>query len=392
MSFELFQFGLIGEGGPLSFIISILFLVVFFLFYPRLMLTQIMWKLEKSVADMEALSVEAKKIVIGEISRKPDKRVKDSVGRFFEFFAIQPVALDPFGAVKRIEHIIQGQRHKFKYFVKQVAPHMGEEQQANLQMGLAGGMTVHEIAKVVRHYVEIVKKTKSFQIAMILQMQLPLIERMARSVFKGTRAMVKGRPIGDCLGPYIVAKIIGKDKVREVEEDMMLARKTIKGRDVFLLKAKGPGGRLGRPGVAVSRLLKQHKFAKVISIDAAAKLEGEKTGSVAEGVGVAMGGIGVERSYIEDISVKNEVPLDSIIVKMSGEEAIEPLRKSIINSYRDVMGAVERSLDDTKKGSKVMIVGVGNTSGVGNSEKYTKSAEEWAEKYERQLRAKKKKK
>jgi len=390
MESVLFQLGL--DGNPFSFVISFILLVVFFMFYPRIMLSQIMWKLDKVVKNLEEMSNESKIFVVREINKKPDKKLKDSVSRFFEFFMITPVSLDPYGIVKRIEHTVQGQRERFKYFVKQVDPKMGEEKQANIQMGLAGGITVHEIAKVVRHYVEIVKKTKSFQIAMILQMQLPLIEMMARSVFKGTKAMARGRPIGDSLGPYVAARLIGNGKVREIDEDIMMGRKEIKGRDVFIIKAKGPGGRLGRPGLAASNLIKQHRFSKIISVDAAAKLEGERTGSVAEGVGVAMGGIGVERSYIEEVAVKNNIPLDSVIVKMSQEEAIEPLRKRIINAYPKVVESIERSLENTKKGSKVLIVGVGNTSGVGNSKRGIEEAEEWAEKYERQLKAKKKKK
>ena len=386
----LFQFGL--GTDPVSMVVSMLFLVVFFMFYPRIMLMQIMWKLEKTVKELDQLSVEVKTMIVKEISKKPDKRIKDSVNRFFEFFMITPVGLDPYGIVKKIEHTIQGQRERFRYFVKQVAPGMGEEEQANLQMGLAGGITVYEINKIVRHYVELVKKTKSFQIAMIIQMQLPLIESMVKAVFKGTRAMAKGRPIGDALGPYVVARLIGSSKVKEVEEDMVVARKELKGRDVFLLKAKGPGGRLGRPGLAIQKLMKDHDVAKIISVDAAAKLEGERTGSVAEGIGVALGGIGVERSFIEEVAVKRGIPLDSVIVKMSSEEAIEPLRKTIIDAYPEVVESIERSLETTKRGSKVIIVGVGNTSGVGNSRKGTEQTEEWAARYQRQLEAMKKKK
>jgi len=240
--------------------------------------------------------------------------------------------------------------------------------------------------------VEIVRKTKSFQIAMILQMQLPLIERMARSIYKGTKVMSKGMPIGDALGPYVVARLAGKTKMKDIGEDIVFGKIIMDGKELLLMKAKGPGGRLGRPGYMIAHIAKQYKIAKIISIDAAAKMEGERTGSVAEGIGVAMGGIGVERTYIEEVAVKNKIPLDSVIVKMSQEEAIEPLRKSIIDAYPQVIEAVKRSLETVKKGSKVLVVGVGNTSGVGNSEKETAKAEEWAAAYTRELEAKKKKK
>ena len=60
-----------------------------------------------------------------------------------------------------------------------------------------------------------------------------------------------------------------------------------KGRKLYLLKAEGPAGTVGRPGEAISRLVGDMgiKIDTVIMIDAALKLEGEKTGDVAEGIG-----------------------------------------------------------------------------------------------------------
>ncbi len=382
----------IGGDNWFSWIIWIVFMMVFFLFYPRIMLSQIMWKLERTARELEILSEKSKGIVIKEITKKPNKTVKDSVSRFFEFFMIQPVALDPYGIIKKFDHLIQNQKERFRYFVKQIAPKLNEEKQACIQMGLAGGITVHEIAKIVRHYVELIRKTKSIQIAMILQMQLPLIERIARAMFRGTKALSKGQPIGDGLGPFIIANLIGSKKTREIEEDILMAETKMDGRLVFLLKAKGPGGRIGRPGKAVEKLIRTNKIARIIIIDAAAKLEGEKTGSIAEGVGVALGGPGVERSYIEDMVVKKDIPLDSIIVKMSQEEAIEPMRKVIKDSLPEVKKSIKRSLEKTRRGDKVIITGVGNSSGVGNSKKDVDKLARWVDIYERRLKARQRKK
>jgi hypothetical protein len=391
MDMVLAQFG-IGTDPAFSWIIWIIFMVVFFMFYPRIMLSQIMWKLERVVRDLEAMSNDSKKFITREISKKPSKPLRDSVNRFFEFFMITPVSLDPYGVMKKVEHLVQGQKERFDYFVDQVAPRMEEEKKANIQMGLAGGITLYELSKIVRHYVEIVKKTKSFQIAMILQMQLPLIETIAKSVYKGTKTLAKGRPIGDALGPYVIAHLIGNEKFKVIEEDIIMTERRMHGRRVYLLKARGPGGRLGRPGKAVDKLVNSHKISKIISVDAAAKLEGEKTGSIAEGIGVAMGGIGVERSYIENIAVKNKIPLDSVIVKMSQEEAIQPLKKVIISALPGVKESIKRSIEATSSGSSIIIVGVGNTSGVGNSIKSLEKTVEWVEKYEKENKSKKKKK
>jgi hypothetical protein len=377
----------LGPGGDwISWIIWFVFLIIFFFFYPRLMVSQIMWKLERTARELELMSEKSLKFIIKEISDKPDKRLRDSVERFFEFFMISPVGLDPYGYVPKLDHMLKNQKDRFEYFVEQVAPGMDSEKKANIQMGLAGGITVHEIAKIVRHYVELVRQTKNIQIAMLLQMQLPLIEKIARAMFRGTKALSRGEPIGDGLGPLVAADLIGNAKTEKIEEDIIMARVPMDGRSLLVMKARGPGGRIGFPGKAVLKLMKQHRVSRVITVDAAAKLEGEKTGSLAEGVGVAMGGPGVERSYIEEIVVKKGVPLDSIVVKMSQEEAIMPMRKAVKDALPMVRKSIKRSLERTKRGDSVIVVGVGNTSGIGDSGKSVKEVSEWIDKYERRYK------
>lgn len=384
---------LIGQGGDsISWLLSIVLFAAFFMFYPRIMLFQIMGKLESSARKLELMSEESRKFVLGSITKKPDKKTRESVDRFFEFFMIYPVDLDPSGIVKKLDYVIQNERERFRYFAEEVAPGAGEEKKANIQMGMAGGIELYMVAKIVRHYIEVIKKTKSYQIAMIIQMQLPMIERIAKALLEGTKTLAKGEPIGDAIGPWMVARMIDNEKVRVTEDEVVIAQKKMDGRHAFLMKAKGPGGRVGYPGKAVEKIIKKHRIARVITIDAAAKLEGEKTGSVAEGVGIAMGGPGVERSYIEEAVVRSRIPMDSIIVKMGSEEAIKPLRMSMIKAESVVMDALRRCIARAKKGDNVLIVGVGNTSGVGNNAKEAAAVVKFVEAYERKLKSAKKKK
>lgn len=383
---------LIGAGDNwLSLIFSLVLFGVFFFFYPRLMLQQILMKLESTAEELEEMAADTKKFMLGQISKKPDRKLKDSVLNFFEFFVISPVSLDPYGIVKKFDLVVQNEKERFHYFVNQVAPHMDEEQKANTEMGLAGGIEMYIIAKIIRHYVELIKQTKSYQIAIIIQMQLPLIERIAKSVYEGTKALARGEPVGDGLGPLVVATMMENKKTKEIEEDILMAEVIIEGRKCFVMKARGPGGRLGRPGRAVEKIMKTHNVARIITIDAAAKLEGEKTGSVAEGVGVAMGGPGVERSYIEDVAVKANVPLDSVIVKMRSEEAIMPMMKDVKDAVPKAVERVNEAIRRAKKGEKVIIVGVGNTSGIGNNAKAAKATEKWVDDYHKKMAEKKKK-
>jgi len=103
------------------------------------------------------------------------------------------------------------------------------------------------------------------------------------------------------------------------------------------------------------------------------KLEGEKTGSTAEGIGVAIGGVGVDRAYIEDIAVKKNIPLDSFVIKMSDEEAIQPMKIEILSSVNNVIKSVEE--DIAKSRGKILVIGVGNSAGIGNNKKEADESE-----------------
>jgi len=380
------------SGDLLSQIIN-MFMWIFVLgfIFPKLIVYQMMVKLEQSTMKLEVMSKKAQKTVLEKISKKPDKKLKDQVKNFMEFFAIPPVDLDPYGIVKKFDHLVKQEKDRFKYFVDQIAPKSSEEEKANIMMGLSGSMGLYQITKIVRHFLELTKKTKSQYYAMMLQMQLPLIERIAKSLVHGTEALSNGWVIGDGIGPYVAVNYIGSDEVKTDEENVV-SKKKRKGRDIIIIKAKGPGGRTGNPGKILEKLSKKTEIAKIITIDAAAKLEGEETGSVAEGVGVAMGGIGVERYYIEDVAVKNNIPIDSIIVKMSQEEAIMAMKKSIIDAVPRVMKILDETVARTKEKGTIVIIGVGNTSGVGNDGKDVKKTGEEIRKIDDEIEKKEKKK
>jgi hypothetical protein len=352
------------------------------------MVAQMVWKLERSAVMIESLTDKAENTVIKKITKKPKRELREKVKNFLEFFMIEPVNLDPYGIISKIEHISNLSEKRFKSFVKEVAPKFNEEEKANLVMGLSGAVSLNQVAKIVRHYVELVKKTKNMQYGMLIDMQLPLIERISKSLLKGTEALTNGWPIGDSIGPLVAAQMIGNKKARKVEEDVVAVKKRIRGKRVIIMKANGPGGRLGKLGKAVEKVVRRNKIDKIITIDAAAKLEGEKTGTVSEGVGVAIGGLGVDRAYIENLAVKKKIPLDSVVIKMLQEEAIEPMPEAVLNSVQKTIHIVENNLENSR--GTILIVGVGNSSGIGNDGKAAQKAEEQARKVLRMVKRREK--
>lgn len=352
---------LTGDGSILSFVGFILF----FYLYPKLMFWQMVWKLETDMKEIDAYRQQSEKYVLGKISKNPDKRTKDAVSNFMNFFISPPVDIDPYGIMRKIEHILNESERRFSYFVDQVAPDMSKDERANLRFALIGAIGVNQIHKIIRHYIITIKKTNNLQYAMMLQMVMPQLVKLAKSNTKATKAFADGIPIGDAIGPIVTASIKTKDG-DEVAKDIVVSKETFAGKAVFVMKAKGPGGALGKLGKATELIHNREKIDHIITIDAAGKLEGEETGSVAEGVGVMMGGVGVERSQIEEVAVKYDIPTDGIAIKMAPEEASIPLKKEVFDAEGKALEVLKRLVKETKK-KRILIIGVGNTCGVGNT-------------------------
>lgn len=351
----------------ISTILWFLFFIVFIIFGPKLLFIQTIVKLEEDVKKFEALAAKNFNFVIKKISKHPTTELRRDVDSFLDFFAVEPVNLDPYGIVKKLDAIISMSEDKFNYFVKQIMPNASLTQRENIKNALLGAMSLRQLAKIVRHNFEIVKKYKMYQMALILQMQLPLVARIAKSYEAATLAFAEGKAIGDGIGPLVAAKMIkGKPVLLEKEEFVYYPTKMF-GKNVIISKALGPGASTGKPHRFLEKIQKEFKIDRIITIDAGMRLEGEKQGTVVEGVGVALGGSGVERYEIEEFAVKNNIPLDAVIIKVSDEEALRPMIEPVFNAVPRAIESVERILRRTKRTENVLIIGVGNTCGVENS-------------------------
>jgi hypothetical protein len=157
-------------------------------------------------------------------------------------------------------------------------------------------------------------------------------------------------------------------ETRKIPKDCIVATVPMEGRTAFIIKAEGPGGNVGKPGDAVKAVIEENggKIASVIMIDAGLKLEGETVGEVAEGIGAAIGGPGVDQFKIEETIVEYHIPINAVIVREDIGDAVSPMRKEISDSVDKVIERIKSVLlERTKEGDKVIIVGVGNTIGIG---------------------------
>jgi hypothetical protein len=327
-------------------------------------------EVENSLRKLKYIKEEGRKTAIQTIKEigKPETDPSERVDRYLEYFTITPQSMDPAGIVYKLDHILDVRDTRLKDEVKLMAPASDETQVNNLENTLEAAMALNFIYRVIRHFYIQGKKTLSLYIIMQIQMILPLIMKQAEAYASALKAFAYGQPIGDGVGPLVAAKLMHGFETRKVPKDCVVATVPFEGRTALVLKARGPGGNVGKPGDGVKELIEENKgkIATVIMIDAGLKLEGEKVGEVAEGIGAAIGGPGVDAFKIEEVTVKYKIPLNAVIVREDIADAVSPMRKEIADAVNPVIDRVKNVVKErTKEGDKIIIVGVGNTIGVG---------------------------
>lgn len=359
--------------GEYSWIFNLLFYIIFvvFIFYgQRIQMYVMLREVEGSLYKLRYIKDEGRKIAIETIKEigKPQTDPAARVDRFLEYFTITPQSLDPAGVVWKLEHILDVRDTRFKDEVKLMAPAADETQTNNLENTLEAAMALNYIYKVIRHYYLLGKKTLSLYIIMQIQMILPLVMREAEAYASALKAFAYGQPIGDGAGALVAAKLMHGYEKRKISKDCVVATVPIEGRTAYVIKAEGPGGNVGKPGDAIKTIIEENegKIANIIMIDAALKLEGEEVGEVAEGVGAAIGGPGVDQFKIEEAILKYRIPINAVIIKEDIGDAVSPMRKEIFDAVDKAIERIKQViLERTKEGDKIIIMGVGNTIGIG---------------------------
>jgi len=284
--------------------------------------------------------------------------------------AIPPVAnLDPAGMVPKMENIFKTYDHYLKNGLKRVvnAPNLEPISQSdleNLTNSLEVAIKLNIFYKVVEHFVKLAKKGGLMWVY-TLSMQLPMLMDMAESLGAASGHFQSGLPIGDGFGPMVASKLSAGGVESCSDPETSVKDLTFEGRRLVVVKARGPGGSVGNPGQVTQDVIQTTQPALVISIDAGLRLESEKTGEVSEGVGVAMGGPGMDRFRIEESLAIFHIPILTVVCKMSMKEAISAMPKEVLDQVDPVIERVKRMiLENTERSQSVVVIGVGNTMGV----------------------------
>ncbi len=357
------------DSGTLLYIASLGFFVVYGLYATRIQVYFALNDIGRGLNKLKVMKDKSRKeaidflVSVGKAPSDPTARVD----QFLDYVTIMPVDLDPSGLVNKIDHVVTTNNDRVRAEVSALLSQNNPVTVSISENLLEVASALNMIHKVVRHYYLLGKKTNSYFTLIQLQMLLPMIIQEADALLNAVDSFKVGQPVGDGIGPVTVSKLmVGKEK-RVIAKDTVMAVTEYKGRKLYVLKADGPMGYVGQPGVAIRKVIEEMgaKPSAIIMIDAALKLEGEKTGEVAEGVGAAIGGIGVEKFQIEEVATNHKIPLYAVLVKQSILEAITVMRKEIADASDKVTQAVNRLIEEkTKEGDEVLVAGIGNTLGV----------------------------
>ena len=360
-------FGMGDDSNPLMMLVWILPIILLVFYGQRIQLIITSGDIKKKLTKLEQFRNDSRNELIDYI--KKNLTVKGDVvlklDRFFDYFTIMPVDIDPNGIIPKIHHIVRSRDDATRKQVMSLFSETSIMEITKVQNLLEIVTSLQLLLKIVKHLFLTAKKQNNYPLILPLQMMLPFIMEQAEALKDAMSAFKQGQPIGDGIGPLVVGEMMLHTKKQKAEFETVYSESEFMDRKLILLKAEGPYATVGRPGEATTLLVKQSKPDIIVMIDAALKLEGEDTGSVAQGFGAAIGGIGTDRFKIEELATKFNIPVFSIIIKQSVNDAITLMKKEIADQANNVKNQVyEMVTDNTKPGQTVLVIGVGNTIGV----------------------------
>src|SRR5208282_3151969 len=365
------QTGLFGSSS-VNNILNIVFVISFlgFMVFGQQIQSRIaLMQIDGAVRRLENMRNDARSLtlkMIKDVGKSKDDPTP-KLNSLLEQSLITPEDMDPAGIVKKFDHLLDVRENKFKSDVARIAPEATPPQVNNLENLVEATWAINYMYKIVRHLYLLGKKTFSIFIIFQLQAFLPLIMQEAEAYQGATKAFAEGHPIGDGAGPLVAIRLMKNSERRKVEKDMLAGETMIEGRRVIALKAEGPGGNVGKPADAIRQVLEENngKASMIIMVDAALKLEGEKTGEISEGIGAAIGGVGTERYKIEEEATKFGIPVYAIVIKQSILEAVTTMKKEIAEAAEPVVEKITHLIKErTKEGELIIVAGIGNTAGI----------------------------
>ena len=355
------------SSNPIMMLVWILPLILFVFYGQRIQLIITSGDIKKKLAKLDQYRNDSRDDLIQYIKKNltPKGDPVEKIDRFFDYFTIMPVDIDPNGIVPKIHRLVRSREDTTRKQVKSLFTEIDAMEITKIQTLLEIVTTLQLFHKIVRHLFLTAKKQNNYPLILPLQMMLPFIMEQADALRDAVPVLQQGQPIGDGIGPLVVGEMMLDTKKQKAEFETVYGESEFKGRKLILLKAEGPYATVGRPGEATEFLVSKFKPNIIIMIDAALKFEGEESGTIAQGFGAAIGGIGTDRFKIEEIATKYDIPVFSIVIKQSVSDAITLMKKKIADQTDNIKNQVHEMItDNTSANQSVLVIGIGNTVGV----------------------------
>jgi len=360
-------FGMGDDSNPFMMLIWMLPIILFVFYGQRIQLIITSRDIKKSMSELEQFRNDSRDELINYIKQKlsPNGDPTQKLDRFFDYFTIMPVDIDPNGIIPKIHNLVRSREDTTRKQVKSMFTEISTLEVTKVQNLLEIVTTLQLLHRIVRHFFLTAKKQNNYPLILPLQMMLPFIMEQAEALKDAVPAFKQGQPIVDGIGPLVVGEMMLNTKKQKAEFETVYSESEFNDRKLILLKAEGPYATVGRPGEATEYLVEKLKPNIIIMIDAALKQEGEDTGDVAQGFGAAIGGVGTDRFKIEVIATKHDIPIFAIVVRQSVKDAITLMKKEISDQTENVRNQVyEMITDNSNPNETVLVIGVGNTLGV----------------------------
>ncbi|MDG7045023.1 MAG: DUF1512 domain-containing protein [Nitrososphaerota archaeon] len=351
-------------GSNIAWIVLIVFI---FAYNQRLQIFLSLRSVNKSLVKIESWNKEAKDKFFSLLKERgaSDALLKTEANAMVNTFVIEPVNMDPKGIISKIDNVVHNYEEFFKAKIRKMLPAVNEVDLYNLSDVAEASLVLNEIYKQIRHYYLSAKKYHDYYSLVLLQMQMPMIMEVAEAYYGAIPALSKGTSIGDAVGPLVITQLAGGAEFKPIVKETVVAESTVEERKAILIKAKGPGGTVGRPGEAIKKAVESYNINYIITVDAGLKLEGENSGQTIEGYGVAIGGPGTDKFFVEESATARKIPMYVVIIKMSEKEAIGEMTDAVRRASLDAINKVKMIVRErTSKDDVVLIAGIGNTMGI----------------------------
>ncbi|MFQ5573293.1 MAG: DUF1512 family protein, partial [Nitrosopumilaceae archaeon] len=306
-NFDFDQFFGFGEDtNPLMMLIWLIPIIIFIFYGQRIQLLITSKEIKKSIKKLDEFQNESRDILISYFTKnlKTQKDPVSKIDRFLDYFTVMPVDMDPNGIVPKVRHFVRSREDYTREHVRSLSPEISHYELKKAQTLVEIASSLKLIYKIINHLYLTAKKQNNYPLILPLQMILPFVMEEAEAMKNAIPAISQGQPIGDGIGSMVVGKMMLNTTKQAAAFETVCGETKYEGRKLLLMKAEGPSATVGRPGDAVEEIISKQKLDTIIMIDAALKMEGEESATVAQGFGAAIGGIGTERFQIEEIATK----------------------------------------------------------------------------------------